>query len=132
MNIKGFQFSAVEAAIKKPGRLDLALIFSQTPAQVAAVFTTNKVQAAPVLISKARAKNGSSRALLACNRRHSSSAKRCHAPSLTAATMAGVTPLTLDSAAGAADRALRGESKCSSRRRKVTLPTPGTALRPIQ
>jgi len=64
MNIKGFQFSAVEAAIKKPGRLDLALIFSQTPAQVAAVFTTNKVQAAPVLISKARAQNGSSRALL--------------------------------------------------------------------
>jgi glutamate N-acetyltransferase/amino-acid N-acetyltransferase len=64
MAIKGFRFSAVEAAIKKPGRLDLALVFSEVPADVAAVFTTNKVQAAPVLISRARAKNGICRALL--------------------------------------------------------------------
>ncbi|UFS69632.1 bifunctional glutamate N-acetyltransferase/amino-acid acetyltransferase ArgJ [Geomonas sp. RF6] len=64
MNVKGFQFSAVEAAIKKPGRLDLALIFSQSPANVAAVFTTNKVKAAPVLISMERAKNGVCRALI--------------------------------------------------------------------
>lgn len=64
MNVKGFRFSAVEAAIKKPGRLDLALIFSDLPAQVAAVFTTNQVQAAPVLISRKRTKNGIGRALL--------------------------------------------------------------------
>jgi glutamate N-acetyltransferase / amino-acid N-acetyltransferase len=64
MTLKGFKFSAVEAAIKKPGRLDLALIFSELPAQVAAVFTTNKVQAAPVLISRERAKNGRCRGLL--------------------------------------------------------------------
>jgi glutamate N-acetyltransferase / amino-acid N-acetyltransferase len=64
MSIKGFRFSAVEAAIKKPGRLDLALIFSDVPADVAAVFTTNKVQAAPVIISRKRAKKGSCRALL--------------------------------------------------------------------
>jgi glutamate N-acetyltransferase / amino-acid N-acetyltransferase len=64
MDIKGFRFSAVEAAIKKPGRLDLALIFSDVPANVAAVFTTNKVQAAPVIISRARAKKGLGRALL--------------------------------------------------------------------
>lgn len=62
--MKGFRFSAVEAAIKKPGRLDLALIFSDYPAQVAAVYTTNKVQAAPVLISRERSKNGRCRALL--------------------------------------------------------------------
>ena len=62
--MKGFRFSAVEAAIKKPGRLDLALIFSDLPAQVAAVYTTNQVQAAPVLISRARSHNGSCRALL--------------------------------------------------------------------
>lgn len=54
MMLKGFQFAAVEAAIKKPGRKDLALIYSVTPAVAAAVFTTNKVQAAPVLISKER------------------------------------------------------------------------------
>ena len=64
MDIKGYRFSAVEAAIKKPGRLDLALIFSEVPANVAAVFTTNKVQAAPVLVSRTRAKNGRCRALL--------------------------------------------------------------------
>lgn len=50
MNIKGFRFSAVEAAIKKPGRKDLALIFSELPAVCAATFTSNKVKAAPVLL----------------------------------------------------------------------------------
>jgi len=64
MTIKGFRFAAVEAAIKKPGRRDLALVFSDQPAQVAAVFTTNKVQAAPVIISRERAKNGIARAVL--------------------------------------------------------------------
>ena len=46
---KGFKFAAVEAAVKKPGRLDFALIWSETPAAAAAVFTTNKVVAAPVI-----------------------------------------------------------------------------------
>jgi glutamate N-acetyltransferase/amino-acid N-acetyltransferase len=64
MNIKGFQFSAVEAAIKKPGRLDLALIYSLAPAGVAAVFTTNKVKAAPVLLDEERVKSGTIQALV--------------------------------------------------------------------
>jgi glutamate N-acetyltransferase/amino-acid N-acetyltransferase len=64
MEIKGFKFSAVKAAIKKPGRLDLGVIFSETPAVVAALFTTNKVKAAPVLISMDRAKNGAAQAVL--------------------------------------------------------------------
>ncbi len=64
MEIKGFKFSAVEAAIKKPGRLDLGLIFSEVPATVAALFTTNKVKAAPVLISQERAKSGTAQAIL--------------------------------------------------------------------
>ena len=58
MDIKGFKFSAVEAAIKKPGRLDLAVIFSEVPAAVAAVFTTSRVKAAPVLLDIERVKNG--------------------------------------------------------------------------
>jgi len=58
MDVKGFTFSAVEAAIKKPGRKDLALIFSETPAAVAAVFTTNRVKAAPVLLDMERVKHG--------------------------------------------------------------------------
>lgn len=64
MDIKGFQFSAVEAAIKKPGRKDLALIFSEVPATACAVFTTNRVKAAPVLLSEERIKRGTARALV--------------------------------------------------------------------
>lgn len=64
MEIKGFQFAAVEAAIKKPGRLDLALIYSRQTADAAAVFTTNKVKAAPVLLDQERAKGGRVQALV--------------------------------------------------------------------
>jgi len=64
MDIKGFQFSAVEAAIKKQGRKDLALIFSETPAQAVAVFTTNAVKAAPVLLSAERIASGQAQALV--------------------------------------------------------------------
>jgi glutamate N-acetyltransferase/amino-acid N-acetyltransferase len=64
MKTKGFKFSAVEAAIKKPGRLDLGLIFSENPAVVAAVYTTNRVKAAPVAISMKRSKNGIAQALV--------------------------------------------------------------------
>jgi len=64
VNIKGFQFSAVEAAIKKPGRLDLALIVSEMPAAVAGVYTTNAVKAAPVLIDQERTKTGACRAIV--------------------------------------------------------------------
>lgn len=64
MDIKGFQFSAVEAAIKTQGRKDLALIFSEVPAQAVAVFTTNAVKAAPVLLSAERIKSGQAQALV--------------------------------------------------------------------
>lgn len=64
MSLKGFQFSVVEAAIKKPGRKDLALIFSETPATAAAVFTTNAVKAAPVLLSAERIASGKAQALV--------------------------------------------------------------------
>src|SRR6185369_8134200 len=64
MDIKGFQFSAVEAAIKKPGRKDLALIFSEVPANACAVFTVNAVKAAPVLLSMEHIKSGSAQVLV--------------------------------------------------------------------
>ncbi len=64
MEIKGFTFSAVEAAIKKPGRLDLALILSELPAATAAVYTTNRVKAAPVLLSMERSAKGVSQAMV--------------------------------------------------------------------
>ncbi len=64
MSLKGFQFSVVEAAVKKPGRKDLALIWSDTPAVAAAVFTTNAVKAAPVLLSMERIAGGRAQALV--------------------------------------------------------------------
>ena len=50
----GFRAAAVAAGIKKTqDALDLALIFSDSPATMAAgVFTTNRVAAAPVLLSR--------------------------------------------------------------------------------
>jgi glutamate N-acetyltransferase/amino-acid N-acetyltransferase len=49
---KGFVAAGVRAGIKKDG-LDLAIVRSTVPAVGAAMFTTNRVQAAPVLVSKA-------------------------------------------------------------------------------
>jgi glutamate N-acetyltransferase/amino-acid N-acetyltransferase len=64
MAIKGFQFSTAEAAIKKPGRKDLALIYSTVPATAAAVFTTSTVKAAPVLVSQEHITGGTAQALI--------------------------------------------------------------------
>src|SRR5215831_2881459 len=50
---RGFRAAGVHAGIKaKAGALDLALIVSDRPATAAAVFTTSKAQAAPVLVSR--------------------------------------------------------------------------------
>ena len=49
---RGFRAAGISAGIKASGKPDLALIVSDTPATAAAVFTLNKVQAAPVLVSK--------------------------------------------------------------------------------
>jgi glutamate N-acetyltransferase/amino-acid N-acetyltransferase len=49
---EGFRAAGVSAGIKARGGLDLALIVSDRPATAAAVFTTNRAQAAPVLVSR--------------------------------------------------------------------------------
>jgi glutamate N-acetyltransferase / amino-acid N-acetyltransferase len=48
----GFSFSAVYAGIRKAVKDDLALIVSALPATAAGVFTQNRVQAAPVKLSR--------------------------------------------------------------------------------
>lgn len=62
--VPGFKAAAVEAAVKKPGRLDLALIVADKPANAAGVFTTNKVKAAPVLLCRQRLRRGQAQAIL--------------------------------------------------------------------
>src|ERR1700729_3778441 len=47
----GFAYSSMACGLKKSG-LDLGLIVSETPATAAAVFTTNRVKAAPVITSQ--------------------------------------------------------------------------------
>ncbi len=49
---RGFRFAATSCGLKKTGGLDLAMITSDTPASAAAFFTTNLVQAAPVVLSR--------------------------------------------------------------------------------
>jgi glutamate N-acetyltransferase/amino-acid N-acetyltransferase len=61
---KGFLFSTAEAAIKKAGRKDLALIYSEVEAQTAGMFTTNKVKAAPVKLDIRRIKSGRGQAII--------------------------------------------------------------------
>ncbi|HUQ03459.1 MAG TPA: bifunctional glutamate N-acetyltransferase/amino-acid acetyltransferase ArgJ [Kofleriaceae bacterium] len=53
MSCPGFRFSGVAAGIKKKGGPDVGLIAADAPASVAAVFTGNRVKAAPVLLSAA-------------------------------------------------------------------------------
>ncbi len=61
---KGFLFSTVEAAIKKPGRKDLALIYSEVEAGIAGTFTTNKVKAAPVKLDIRKIRSGKGQAIV--------------------------------------------------------------------
>lgn len=49
---QGFRAAGVACGIKAKGGLDLALIVSDQPASAAAVFTTNKAVAAPVVVSR--------------------------------------------------------------------------------
>ena len=55
--VPGFLASGISAGIKRSKAKDLALIYSETPAATAAVFTENRVKAAPILLSTERAKN---------------------------------------------------------------------------
>lgn len=61
---KGFQAAGVRAGIKEAGN-DVALIYSETPAVAAGVFTTNVFKAAPVVISRSRLPRTTARAIVA-------------------------------------------------------------------
>jgi glutamate N-acetyltransferase/amino-acid N-acetyltransferase len=61
---KGFRLSTAKAAIKSPGRTDMALIVSDTEATAAGVFTANRVKAAPVVLDARRVRSGKARAIV--------------------------------------------------------------------
>ncbi|MFC1560156.1 bifunctional glutamate N-acetyltransferase/amino-acid acetyltransferase ArgJ [Candidatus Margulisiibacteriota bacterium] len=62
---RGFSASGMHAGIKKSGNKDLALISSDEMANSAAVFTTNKVKAAPIIVSQNNIQYGKAKAIIA-------------------------------------------------------------------
>jgi glutamate N-acetyltransferase/amino-acid N-acetyltransferase len=48
----GFRFAAVKAGIKPSGKPDFAVAVTDTPASAAAMFTSNRVVAAPILVGR--------------------------------------------------------------------------------
>lgn len=64
LTVQGFLASAVKARIRGKDRLDLGMIYSETPANAAGVFTTNTVKAAPVLLDIEHLKAGKAQAIL--------------------------------------------------------------------
>src|SRR2546422_1184511 len=63
--VPGILAGGVVAGIKPSGKKDLALIYSSTPAGAAAVFTSNQVKGAPVLVSREHARGGQAQAIVA-------------------------------------------------------------------
>ena len=55
---KGFRAAGVAAEVKYKGRNDVALIVADEPCAAAALFTTNKVAAAPVVYDRSVIKGG--------------------------------------------------------------------------
>jgi glutamate N-acetyltransferase/amino-acid N-acetyltransferase len=61
---KGFKAAALAAGIKQSGKPDLALIYSEVPAAVAGLFTSNQFKAAPIIVSQKQIKSGFCRAII--------------------------------------------------------------------
>mgnify|MGYP003395813122 CR=1 FL=1 len=49
---KGFKASGISCGIKKSGKLDLALFFSEIPAKASCLFTSSSMLAAPIVLYK--------------------------------------------------------------------------------
>ncbi|MBM3278402.1 MAG: bifunctional glutamate N-acetyltransferase/amino-acid acetyltransferase ArgJ [Candidatus Handelsmanbacteria bacterium] len=62
---KGYQAAGIHVGVK-PGstKKDLALVYSAQPASAAAVYTTNRVQAAPIQVDREHLQDGKARAVV--------------------------------------------------------------------
>ena len=61
---QGFKFAGVASGLKKNGKKDLGLIYSENPANVAGVFTQNEIKAAPVILDMQRLAAGTCQAVI--------------------------------------------------------------------
>jgi len=64
VTVKGFKASGIYSGIKRSKKKDLALMYSEKPARVSGVFTTNVVKAAPVIIGQKKVKSGYCQAVI--------------------------------------------------------------------
>jgi glutamate N-acetyltransferase / amino-acid N-acetyltransferase len=63
--VPGILAAGITAGIKPSGKKDIALIYSSAPARAAAIFTTNQVKGASVLVSQEHARDGKAQAIVA-------------------------------------------------------------------
>lgn len=61
---RGFWANGVQAGVKYENKYDVALLYSEVPAQAAAVFTRNLVKAHPVLLSQKHLQDGLAQAIV--------------------------------------------------------------------
>jgi len=79
---KGFTANGIRCGIRKNrSKRDLSLIFSETPASAAAVYTTNLVKGAPLTVTQAHLSDGVARAIV-CN---SGNANTCNSDGIAIA-----------------------------------------------
>ena len=58
---RGFRYAGMHCGIKKSARFDLGWIVADAPCAAAGVFTTNRIKAAPVVLSQAHVRRAASR-----------------------------------------------------------------------
>ncbi len=64
-SVPGFLAGAVQAGIRTPNELDLAILYSEVPCVAAGVLTTNRVKSAPVILSSQHLSKGRAQAIVA-------------------------------------------------------------------
>ena len=95
---QGFTANGIHCGIRKnTTKADLALVYSEIPANAAAIYTTNLVKGAPLLVTKAHLANGKAQAVI-CN---SGNANTCNADGIEIAEK--MSQLTADQLGIAAD-----------------------------
>ena len=61
---QGYLAAGITTGVKESGARDLALVYSTRPANAAAVYTTNKVQGAPIAVDREHLADGRARAVI--------------------------------------------------------------------
>ena len=60
----GYRAAGIETGVKESGAKDLSLVYSTRPATAAAVYTTNKVQGAPIAVDREHLRDGTAQAVI--------------------------------------------------------------------